>query len=288
MHSPAKVNLMLSVHGRRADGFHELTSLVVALKFGDTLTVRIIDSGEDLLHCSNPEVPSGPDNLVLKAAAAFRSGLGRAVYFEFNLEKRIPMGAGFGGGSSNAVAALHGINQLLETPLDKQVLCEIAAELGSDCPFFIDATPAWICGRGEKIEPLGAATVEQLRGRSLALFKPNFEVDTTWAYERLAANASESYHPEAVNKARVEDSIGSGAFDAPLRNSFEAPVGKKYLAIPTLLEKLRALGVVCLMTGSGSGCFVFPEYSAIELKRIKEEVFDAWGEAVFWVETSIY
>jgi 4-diphosphocytidyl-2-C-methyl-D-erythritol kinase len=96
IHSPAKVNLMLSVHGRRTDGFHELTSLMVALKFGDTLTVRIADSGEDILVCSNPDVPTSSDNLILKAAEALRTRLKGAAHFEFNLEKRTPMGAGFG------------------------------------------------------------------------------------------------------------------------------------------------------------------------------------------------
>ena len=94
IHSPAKVNLMLSVHGRRPDGFHELTSLMVALKFGDALTVRIRNANEDVLRCSDPAVPSGAENLVLRAASAFRECLGQSVYFEFHLEKRIPMGAG--------------------------------------------------------------------------------------------------------------------------------------------------------------------------------------------------
>lgn len=287
IHSPAKVNLMLSIHGRRPDGFHELTSLMVALKFGDTLTVGIRNANEDVLRCSDPAVPSGPENLVLKAASVFRARLKKAVYFEFHLEKRIPMGAGLGGGSGNAVAALKGMNQLLGEPLNKETLHEIAAELGSDCPFFIDAKPAWIYGRGERIEPLDASLCEQLQGMPLVLFKPNFAVNTAWAFQRLAANAPESYRPEPVDTKGLEDSIQAGVFNTLLYNSFEATVGKKYVALPTLLDQLRAAGVACMMSGSGSSCFALPESGSVDLKQIKEMIVDGWGEGVFWVETSI-
>lgn len=287
IHSPAKVNLMLSVHGRRPDGFHELTSLMVALKFGDTLTVRIRNANEDALQCSDPAVPSGAENLVLRAASAFRECLGHSVYFEFHLEKRIPMGAGLGGGSGNAVAALKGMNQLLGEPLNKETLHELAAELGSDCPFFIDAKPAWIYGRGERIEPLDVSLCEQLQGMPLVLFKPNFAVNTAWAFQRLAANASDNYRPEPVDTKGLEDSIRAGGFNDLLFNSFETPVGKKYVALPTLLDQLRAAGVVCMMSGSGSSCFALPESGRVEAKQIKEIVLNGWGEAVFWVETSI-
>ena len=288
IHSPAKVNLMLSVHGRRPDGFHELTSLMVALKFGDTLTVSISDSGRDTLLCSNPEVPVSSENLVLKAAKAFRARLDCADHFEFKLEKRIPVGAGFGGGSGNAVAALAGMNQLLGDPLEKETLYELAADLGSDCSFFVEAKPACIYGRGERIEPLSAGSCKRLRGMPVALFKPNFGINTAWAYECLAANAPGSYQPAPVDKARLEKSIKSGALDAILNNSFEAPIGKKYIALPTLLGQLRAAGVICMMSGSGSGCFALPENGNVGLEKIKEMVMDEWGKAVFWVETSIY
>lgn len=287
VHSPAKVNLLLSVHGRRPDGFHELTSLMVALKFGDTLKIRISDSGEDTLICSNPEVPMDSNNLILKAAKAFRTRFDCVYYFEFKLEKRIPMGAGFGGGSGNAVAALSGMNQLLRNPLKKAALYELATELGSDCSFFVEAKPAWTYGRGERIEPLSVSLYDQLRGEPIVLFKPNFGVNTGWAYERLIANASSSYQPEPIETDLLEKSVKAGVFDVLLSNSFEAPVGKKYIALPTLLDQLRSMGVVCMMSGSGSGCFALPEQGNVCLEQIKEMVIDAWGENVFWVETLI-
>jgi 4-diphosphocytidyl-2-C-methyl-D-erythritol kinase len=218
----------------------------------------------------------------------FRAGLDHPVYFDFRLEKRIPMGAGFGGGSGNAVAALSGMNQLLGSPLEKKELYKLAAELGSDCSFFVEAKPAWVYGRGERIETLSAGSYERLRGMPVALFKPGFGVNTAWAYEHLAAHAPESYQPDPVDTAHLEESIKAGTLEGVLNNSFEKPVGKKYIALPNLLNHLRAEGVTCMMSGSGSGCFALPGHGNVALERIKELVMNAWGETVFWVETSVY
>lgn len=286
VHSPAKVNLLLSIHGKRPDDFHELTSLVAALEFGDELSVESNNS-VDVLHCSDPALSTGAENLVLKAAAAFRNRLGCDVYFKFNLEKRIPVGAGLGGGSGNAAAALRGMNQLLGEPLSRQVLLEVAAELGSDCPFFIEGNPAWMCGRGEEIEPLDKALAEQLHGVPVVLFKPEFSVNTAWAYKYLATNMPHLYKLEAVETRLVEHSIRDGNFKKVLFNTFETSVGNKYLAIPTLLEQLRDLGVACLMSGSGSCCFALLEDKHVPVAQIKRVVQDAWGKSVFWVETFI-
>ena len=192
LHSPAKVNLMLSVHPRRADGFHELTSLIVPLDFGDTLHVGLRDAC-DQLTCSDPAVPIGAQNLVLRAAVCFRERLGRAVYFEFHLDKRIPMGAGLGGGSGNAVVALKGMNSLLGDPLPLIVLYELAAQLGSDCPFFVEQQPAIMRGRGERLEALPEAVAARLRGQGILLFQPEFPVATGWAYAQLVEGAPDSY-----------------------------------------------------------------------------------------------
>ncbi len=286
--SPAKVNLMLSVNGRRDDGFHTLVSLVVPLVFGDTLSVRRVGGAveQDVLRCSDPAVPTGPENLILKASAAFREALGRAVYFQFDLEKRIPMGAGLGGGSSNAAVALRAMNALLGEPLEQSVLFELSAGIGSDCPFFLDPRPALMLGRGEVIEAVEGGVVERLRGQRLLLFRPDFGVETAWAYGRLVAGAPESYEAESLAWARLERFVAGGGWGDLLFNSFEAPIGRKYLAIAALLGQLRQNGVKCLMSGSGSCCFALCESEA-ESNKIAEMVRAAWGEAVFLVETSI-
>ncbi|MEM8868236.1 MAG: 4-(cytidine 5'-diphospho)-2-C-methyl-D-erythritol kinase, partial [Verrucomicrobiota bacterium] len=166
----------------------------------------------------------------------------------------------------------------------KDELRELAAAIGSDCPFFIDAVPAVMRGRGEILEPLDAATGARLRGMPVILFRPDFAVGTAWAYGQLVAGAPESYESEAHGLARIERFIEGGPEAALLNNSFEAAVGQKYLAIPTLLDALRTEGYAVLMSGSGSCCFALGECNRKKLKQILNA---AWGEGVFWVETTI-
>jgi 4-diphosphocytidyl-2-C-methyl-D-erythritol kinase len=283
--SPAKINLMLSVHGQRGDGFHALTSLIVALAFGDRLHVSLKGDGVDF-HCSDPEVPTGEANLIVRAACAFRSRTGIKEGFKFDLDKRIPMGAGLGGGSSNAAVALRAMNELTGRPLDRSDLQDLAADLGSDCPFFIDAVPAKMTGRGDILDPLPQDLAKQLRGRRVLIFRPDFGVNTRWAYRRLIEASPRAYEPEAIASARLNDFASSGELSGLLSNTFEACVGAKYLAIPCLLEELRAEGHLCLMSGSGSCCFALAGNEA-EVAAIRSICLSAWGSGLFFIETSI-
>lgn len=286
LHSPAKVNLFLSVHGKRTDGFHALTSLVVPVGFGDGLTVRI-GADEDSLQCDVPSVPTGPENLILKAAAAFRARIGASVYFHFDLEKKIPIGAGLGGGSSNAAVALKAMNALQGQPFEDAELSAIAAGIGSDCPFFVAARPALMRGRGEIIEPLSERLEARLRGQRLVLFRPHFGVETGWAYGHLAAAGAGAYQDPEEAARRLDAWSEGGNLAELLFNSFERPVGEKYLAISALLEQLRERGISCLMSGSGSCCFALLEGTGAVDDALFETVRSAWGDSVFWVETSI-
>ena len=283
MHSPAKVNLMLSVHGPREDGFHELTSVVVPLAFGDELRVRCADV--DSLECTDASLPTGSENLVLLAAEAFRRYSGSSLYFSFFLEKRIPVGAGLGGGSGNAAVALQAMNQLAGNPLEGDVLVELAAELGSDCAFFLEDRPAVLRGRGERVESLPEEVASRLAGRRLLLFKPGFAVSTAWAYEQL--RAAGDYEDRVLAEARLQAFLDGGSLDGLLENTFEPVVGRKFLAIPLLLEDLREMGVPCRMSGSGSCCFALPDDSGPSVAAIRATVQEAWGDEVFFVETSI-
>lgn len=285
--SPAKVNLMLSVHGPRADGFHALTSVVVALDFGDRLTVGMLEGTDDQLHCTDPDVPIGASNLIIKAAALFRETLGREIFFEFNLEKQIPMGAGLGGGSSNASTALLAMNSLLGHPLSKETLRELSAQLGSDCPFFIDPRPSVMRGRGELLEPLADSLADVLRGQRLALFRPDFAVETAWAYQQMREHTPSSYEAEAAAATRLKCFEEAQDIGGLLFNSFQSIVGKKYLAVPTLLNDLGVQGIDSLMSGSGSCCFSILKESGLTSSQVHEICRDAWGEGVFWVETFI-
>lgn len=284
--SPAKINLMLAVHGPRGDGFHALTSLVVALDFGDTLKVSLNMNGADRLICNDPTVPGGEANLIIRAAMAFRAQLGEAVTFDFDLEKRIPMGAGLGGGSSNAAVALQAMNQLTGERLSREDLLGLAATLGSDCPFFIDGVPSVMSGRGEVIEALPPDLAEQLSGQRIVLFRPNFGISTAWAYRRLIAAIPGVYQEEVAAVAKLDNFKATGRLDELLHNTFEPSVGAKYLAIPCLLEELRAEGYACLMSGSGSCCFALAK-NAAEVAAIRTICQKDWGSGIFFVETSI-
>lgn len=277
---------MLSVHGQRGDGFHALTSLVVALAFGDTLRVSLNEGVGDQLRCTDPEVPTGEANLILKAAAAFRSRTGSHDGFDFELKKRIPMGAGLGGGSSNAAVALSAMNELTGAPLKRGDLLALAAALGSDCSFFIDMVPARMAGRGEILDPLPQELAAQLSGQKILLFCPHFRVNTAWAYRRLIEASPSAYESEEAARARLDAFSASGRTTGVLYNTFEASVGTKYLAIPCLLEQLRAEGFSCLMSGSGSSCFALAGNEA-EAEAIRIICRSAWGSGTFFIETSI-
>lgn len=283
--APAKVNLMLSVHSRRSDGFHELTSVVAALEFGDELELRLNDSQRDRLSCEDQEIPLDENNLVLQAAHRFREFTGRDQYFDFVLTKRIPVGAGLGGGSSDCVAALKGMNALTDAGLDTQELRTLAATLGSDCPFFVDCVPSIMRGRGEVLEPLEPEAVARLSGLRVLLFRPPFAVPTAWAYGQMVAQP-EFYEDKTTAETLLSDFFKGGSLGDLLHNSFELPVGRKFPAIPCLMEKLRGVGSKSLMSGSGSACFtLLEEGNAVD--DLAGLCRSCWGPDMFWVETSI-
>ncbi|MFQ3592167.1 MAG: 4-(cytidine 5'-diphospho)-2-C-methyl-D-erythritol kinase, partial [Gemmataceae bacterium] len=151
--TPAKVNLFLEVMSRRPDGFHELATLMMGVGWYDTLEYIERPTGEVILHCDTPELSTGPDNLIVRAAELLRTRLGICQGVEIRLFKRIPMQAGLAGGSSDAAATLAGLNHLWRLGLDAPTLAALGAELGSDVSFFFHGPAAWCTGRGELIEP---------------------------------------------------------------------------------------------------------------------------------------
>ncbi len=287
--APAKINLLLAITGRRADGFHDLLSVVAALDLADTLAAE--PASEMSLACDDAELPAGAENLVLRAAAAFRRETGWGGGVAFRLQKRIPAGAGLGGGSSDAVAALRALNQLAppDRRLHQQGLTRLAAELGSDCPLFLAEGPVVLRGRGELIEPLLPTEVARLRGRRLLVFKPAFGISTPWAYARLAAGAPSSYWPAAAAEAWLARWRADPAapVEALLRNTMEAPAFAKFPALPELLAQLQAAaGVEGRMSGSGSACFAFlPE--GMPVAPLVALVRSCWGPSAFVTEARI-
>jgi 4-diphosphocytidyl-2-C-methyl-D-erythritol kinase len=287
--SPAKLNLFLAVTGRRADGFHDLVSVVTPVEFGDTLRIEAGAGGEFSLECDDAAVPTGEDNLVLRAARLFAEKTGWGGGAKFFLEKRIPMGAGLGGGSSNAVAALRGLDTLAGGLLGGAELAAVAARLGSDCALFLPGGPVVMRGRGERVEPLAAETAARLRGQRVLIFKPGFSISTPWAYAQLAADGKKSYLPAAEAEARLVAWLGDAKepLERLLFNSFERPAFWKFPALPVLLDVLGAeFRLGARLSGSGSACFaLLPAGAAVD--AVKSRIREAWGATAWVVETRI-
>ncbi len=154
LRAPAKVNLFLEVLGKRSDGYHEIATLLVAVSLYDTLELTEEASGAVRLECDAPGLTTGPDNLVLKAAARLRQHTGCQRGATIRLTKRIPLAAGLAGGSTDCAAALAGLNRLWHLGLERDELARLGGELGSDVPFFFHTPAAWCTGRGEVVKPL--------------------------------------------------------------------------------------------------------------------------------------
>jgi 4-diphosphocytidyl-2-C-methyl-D-erythritol kinase len=280
----AKLNLSLAITGRRADGFHELVSLVAPLGLADTLT---LDVGRPLgLSCDDASLPVDGTNLVLKAAAAYARRRPSAPTGHFHLAKQVPHGAGLGGGSSDAAAALRLLDQASGDPLGAEALEALVAEVGSDCAFFIRSRSAIMRGRGERLEVLPPAAGSALAGRRVALVKPPFGIPTPEAYGLLAKAGA--YRSPAQAEAELAAWITQPAADpSVLGNDLAAPVFAKYLALPVGLASFaQATGVSWQMTGSGSACFAFvPE--RFDHARLEEVVRRAWGPGAWVAQTVI-
>lgn len=280
----AKLNLSLAVTGRRADGFHELVSLVAPIGLADTLS---LEPGRPLaLTCDDASLPVDGANLVLKAAAAYARRRPSAPTGRFHLTKKVPHGAGLGGGSSDAAAALRLLDQASGDPLGAEALEALAAEVGSDCPFFVRGQAAVMRGRGERLEVLPAEVRSSLAGRRLALVKPPFGVPTPEAYGLLVKAGT--YRPSAQAEAELAAWIARPATDpSALGNDLAAPVFAKYLALPVGLASFhRSSGANGRMTGSGSACFAFVA-DGFDHARLGEDVRRAWGPGAWVAETVI-
>lgn len=287
--SPAKINLFLAVTGRRADGFHDIVSVAAPIDWGDRLAAEGREPGGTTLECSDSAVPTDARNLVLRAAAAYRRATGWEGGAHFILEKRTPMGAGLGGGSSNAAAALRALERLSGRRTDPAVLAGAAAEIGSDCVLFLHPGPVVMRGRGERTEPLPESAVARLRGRRLIVFKPGFSVATPWAYGRLAEAGR--YMPPAQAERRLAAWIE--AEDRPaeelLYNGFEQVVFDKFPALPAVMERLRErFGLTPGMSGSGSACFVLlPDRGGPDPEAVASVIRGDLGESALAVETRV-
>ena len=285
--APAKINLGLRVLNRRSDGYHELRTIFQTISLADHLTVGYDPrgDGEVELDCDDISL-STKDNLAVRAAESLlRAGAWRGSV-AIELKKRIPAGAGLGGGSSDAAAVLLALGRLLKPQPHTVMLAEVAAELGSDVPFFLQGGTAVGLGRGEEVYPLP----DQPR-RRLVLVAPEIFVSTTEAYQALSKSRArltpaERQHIISGFQAGVVASGKSGAIDpAGLpANDFDSVVFQQFPILRKWKKRLIEAGAsVAMMSGSGST--VFGVFSSLRRAREARKTLREFGGKVYLTET---
>jgi 4-diphosphocytidyl-2-C-methyl-D-erythritol kinase len=257
--APAKINLRLRVIGKRADGYHLLDTILLPVSLYDEIDIskvrriggKTVPKNRLTVSCNDPLVPAGRKNLAYKAASLILSDAKVNSRVHIRIHKRIPVGAGLGGGSTDAAATLVGLNRLLRLGYTSKRLEEMSLALGADVPFFIKAAPARARGIGERLSPL--RDVPRLW---LIILYPNFPVSTAWVYQNLSSTLTKDIGNTSINR-----SPGSPAnLKKLLVNDLETVTMGRYPRIGLLKEELARQGAVgTLMSGSGSSVFgIFP------------------------------
>jgi 4-diphosphocytidyl-2-C-methyl-D-erythritol kinase len=251
-----KVNLGLRVLYKRPDGFHELRTVFQTVSLADRLEIeyRRAEGARVDLSCNLPEL-AGPQNLAARAASRLLEAGGATGRVRIHLEKRIPAGAGLGGGSSDAAAALLALSALLRPRPGGELLLRVAAELGSDVPFFLFGGRALGVGRGEEVYPLPDRPLQWL-----LVVAPPFAVSTPDAYRRLSANLTSAAGNDKID--RFGSSIWASELgqtediETGMENDFEPVVFRLHPKLETLKARLSGLGArPALLCGSGSAVF---------------------------------
>lgn len=258
----AKINLGLRILGKRPDGFHAIETVFQEVGFHDTLLLRQ-HAGDWTFTTTHPDLPTDARNLVVRAARLFQQETGRGARVAVHLEKRIPLGAGLGGGSSDAAATLRGLDRLCHTQLPQERLADMGARLGADVAFFLYGGTAVASGRGEVVRPICLADP-----RWVVIVHPGIHISSAWAYKNVNLKLTKS---QAVNSVLSKFEAGHiAAIQKALpENALEAPVIREYPVIQDIKAALQAHGAEwALMSGSGSSVFgLFLQRQAAEDAR---------------------
>lgn len=255
LRAPAKINWFLRVLGLRADGFHDIQTLMQSVSVYDELTFAPAETIEVVTQSPIPPM----QNLVFRAAMLLAERAGITDGAEITLEKQIPMAAGLGGGSSDAATTLIGLNRLWDLGLSIRVLMELGSELGSDIPFFLGGPCAMAEGRGERITPVNVS-----RALPILLVKPTAGVSSALAYKGVAGYSAPMVDLDLIVKAL--ESIDGGAMKELLQNDLEPPAFAISPEIERLKADLMSAGAIySAMSGSGSTVFgVFESEGSVQ------------------------
>lgn len=251
--APAKVNLILRVLDRRTDGYHNLWSLMQTVGLEDELRYRLRHDSRDVtLRCDDRTLPTDSRNLVHVAVTRILEAADRQVGVDISISKRIPVGGGLGGGSSDAAATIFALDQLLGLKWSPEEMARMGAALGSDVPFFFHAPTAIVRGRGEDIQ-----SVRLTGQRWIVLVNPGFPIETRWAYERLSQMRSTipPLAPELL--AMTGDTVVGWENLVPkMENDFEAALQSTHPILGELKQALLDAGAeTALLSGSGATVF---------------------------------
>ena len=275
--APAKLNLYLDVLSRREDGYHELDTVMQAVDLCDRLEFRLTGTGVQV-HCSSADLPEGEGNIVYRAAQAVLAEVGAGRGVEIHLTKRIPVGGGLGGGSSDAAATILALSRLLSPTLTRPTMHRIASELGSDVPFFLEGGAARCRGRGERVEPIGGTASFEF-----IILWPGVGSSTEEVYRRFRFGLTRKNRGARFVAGAIE-SDDPGQLATGLYNRLEEIVCRihpEFSGIKRRLEGFPFLGVG--MSGSGS-CL----YGLIDPIRpgeeLEAEIREATGLKVFRVK----
>lgn len=253
LRTPAKVNLRLEVLYKRPDGYHELLTWIYPISLWDEVVIEEKEEGYQLI-CDDPRLPE--EDLCLKAAKAFSARFGIEKGVRIYLKKKIPIGAGLGGGSSDASAVLKGMARLFGLKAAFNELLDLARGIGSDVPFFLYETPALMGGRGDiQLEKLPKLDLW------LVVLYPGFEVSTGEVYQQLAASLT---RPRGENKIIME--FPPRKWEDFLRNDLEKVVEERFPEVREMKEFLRKEGAKGVLV-SGSGSSVFGVFGGLEEAR---------------------
>lgn len=268
--SPGKINLWLEVLRKRADGYHDLSSLMLPIEVYDLLEVELCGGPGVTVSCDHPKVPSDERNLAWKAADLYLRTIGSGEGVQIHLEKHIPVAAGLGGGSSNAASVLVALNGLFGNALDTEALRALAATLGADVPFFIGGRPALATGIGDRLEE-----VPGVPDYPLVLINPPLEVSTAWVYKSLQLTRGASH----IRLHSFQDQ--PWRLDQVLWNDLEPVTMARHPHLSAMKEWLSNRGALgALMSGSGPTLFgVFSDSDAAA--RVGEQAREAWKDC--WV-----
>ncbi len=264
--SPAKVNLSLWIKGKRADGYHELVTVMHTINLFDVISFLPSDRLE--LHIKgNASLPLDKSNLIIKACKLFQEKTGIKPQVKIKLEKRIPVGAGLGGGSSNAAATLKGLNQIYGNPLNQEELLELASKLGSDVPFFIIGGLAIAYGRGEKLRNYRKSSF------NILLVHPGFPCSTAEVYSQLPP-INKSVTADDAERLIISPLINGNLEQVVenMENDLEKSEAECVKRVKRVKEVLSSMGLKPLMSGSGSSVFaLIPEMIEVDLSPLKKE-----------------